>query len=567
MEVNTEKKRGKLIYKVLTIIILLGLLIAVSCGIIGFIQFTNVIQSMYSTETSQIGNTVVDFLDVNNIDTILSMLNSAQTEDQRNRITRETIHSERYSDLIRFLDDLRRNINVIDVYIADFRGADGKISETGIYFAGVAGTRVDPDISAIGERVTVDENMLAVIEKIYDTGISPEEHLRVETDLGPVMNAFIPISDKYGQVIGIVSVQEPMSKLYSARNEYLLTVSFYSLILTALFTVLFIYLNRKLIIKPIEKITRATSSFVENNNSFSEDLKEVRTNDEIETLALSFAQMEEDLNNYIDNLQKVTSEKERVQTELNVATDIQKNMLPTIFPPFPEKSEFDIFATMEPAKEVGGDFYDMFLIDDDHLAFGIADVSGKGVPAALFMVIAKTLIKDHTTLGESPSEIFTNVNNLLCESNGNDMFVTAWLGILELSTGKLTYVNAGHNAPAIKRANGEFEYLKQRPGLVLAGLEGIPYRQAELTLEKGDKIYLYTDGVTEAQDKENTLYGDDRLLKILNQNSEASVYDLLPIIRKDIQSFVKDADQFDDITMLILEMKESSKEQENSNED
>ena len=190
-------------------------------------------------------------------------------------------------------------------------------------------------------------------------------------------------------------------------------------------------------------------------------------------------------------LNAVTAEKQRIGAELDVAKNIQASMLPCIFPAFPERKEFDIYAAMEPAKEVGGDFYDFFLVDPDHLAIVIADVSGKGVPAALFMVITKTLIKNHVQMGESPGQAFTAVNQTLCENNEAGLFVTAWMGILTISTGELVYTNAGHNPPLLGRAEGSFAYLKMRSGLVLAGMEGIIYREAHLKLEAGYPVSVY----------------------------------------------------------------------------
>ena len=228
-------------------------------------------------------------------------------------------------------------------------------------------------------------------------------------------------------------------------------------------------------------------------------------------------------------------------------------MLPRIFPAFPERQEFEVYATMNPAKEVGGDFYDFFLVDDDHLAVVIADVSGKGVPAALFMVIAKTLIKNHAQNRETPGEVFTQTNAQLCEGNDAGLFVTAWMGVLEISTGTFTYVNAGHNPPLLKRAGGQFAWLKSRPGFVLAGMEGIRYRENTLELMPGDTLYLYTDGVTEATSSAQELYGEERLQAALNEASELPVSQLLPRIKNCIDTFVGDAEQFDDITMLGLQ--------------
>lgn len=242
--------------------------------------------------------------------------------------------------------------------------------------------------------------------------------------------------------------------------------------------------------------------------------------------------------------------------ELNVASNIQHDMLPCIFPAFPERDEFDIYASMTPAKEVGGDFYDFFLIDGDHLATVIADVSGKGVPAALFMVIAKTLIKNQAQTGASPGEVLKTVNNQLCENNEAEMFVTAWLGIYEISTGRLVAANAGHEYPAIRRADGSFELFKDKHGFVLAGMENTRYQEYELQLDPGDTLFVYTDGVTEATDAETVLYGTDRMLEALNRQGDCGPKELLSALKADIDRFVGKAPQFDDITMLGLRRQE-----------
>ena len=251
-----------------------------------------------------------------------------------------------------------------------------------------------------------------------------------------------------------------------------------------------------------------------------------------------------------------SSARQRIETELNVATQIQADMLPGIFPAFPERPEFDVYADMRPAREVGGDFYDFFLVDSDHLALVIADVSGKGVPAALFMVIAKTLLKNAVQTGLSPKVVLEKVNNQLCENNEAEMFVTAWLGVYEISTGKLTAANAGHEYPAIRWADGRFELFKDRHGFVLAGMEGSRYREYELTLAPGDVVFLYTDGVTEATDAANDLYGTDRMLKALNSLPGAAPEQLLGAVKESIDRFVGSAPQFDDITMLAFQRKD-----------
>ena len=243
-------------------------------------------------------------------------------------------------------------------------------------------------------------------------------------------------------------------------------------------------------------------------------------------------------------------EKERIGAELNVATQIQADMLPRIFPAFPERNEFDLFASMAPAKEVGGDFYDFCLVDDDHIALVMADVSGKGVPAALFMVIAKTLIKNRALLGESPATVLKNVNEQLCEGNEAELFVTVWLAVIEISTGKGMAANAGHEHPVLRRAGGRYELVTYRHSPAVATMEGIRFREHPFELHPGDSLFVYTDGVPEATNSKDELFGNDRMLEALNSEPDAVPEQLLKNVRSGIDTFVGDAPQFDDITML-----------------
>lgn len=269
-------------------------------------------------------------------------------------------------------------------------------------------------------------------------------------------------------------------------------------------------------------------------------------------LAVAFRDMAVDLERYIDHLTRVTAERERIGAELSVATKIQADMLPNDFPAFPERREFDIFASMTPAKEVGGDFYDFFLVDDDHLAVVIADVSDKGVPAALFMVITKTLIKNQALMGRMPAEILEEVNAQLCENNKEKMFVTVWLGLLELSSGTLVCANAGHEYPALRQNGAPFALYKDKHGLVLAGMKRIKYRQYTLTLEPGDAVFVYTDGVPESIDAKEEFFGTTRMLDTLNDAPDASPEQLIARVEAAITRYSEGAPQFDDITMLAL---------------
>ena len=295
------------------------------------------------------------------------------------------------------------------------------------------------------------------------------------------------------------------------------------------------------IVKPLNTITKRISEIGGDNLQFRME-DEYRTGDEVEVLAKSFADLSAKTMDYIDQITTVTPEKERIGTEL-------------IFPPYPERSEFDLYAAMDPAKEVGGDFYDFFLIDHDHLAMVMADVSGKGIPAALFMMVSKTILKNNAMLGKSPAEILVSANETICSNNKMQMFVTVWMGILEISTGKITAANAGHEYPAIRRAGAGFELLKDKHGFVVGGMEGIRYKEYEIQLNPGDKLFLYTDGVPEATNAEQKLFGTDRMITALDTGADSSARDVLVNVRKSVDEFVQDAEQFDDLTMLCLDYK------------
>ena len=416
-------------------------------------------------------------------------------------------------------------------------------------------------------------------------------------DYGWLCSASAPVWSESGEMIGVALVDISMNEIMADAMTFLRNLILVTAVAAIIMACLILILVNKTIVRPINQVAQAALQYVSDRRSKEESEpfieaplpaspeeaaekephdagqeeapKEsaiaklnIRTGDEIQTLSESIKTMEQEINEYIKDLTHVTAEKERIGAELNVATQIQADMLPRIFPAFPERQEFDVYAAMNPAKEVGGDFYDFFLVDDDHLAVVIADVSGKGVPAALFMVIAKTLIKNHAQNHENPGEVFTQTNAQLCEGNDAGLFVTAWMGVLEISTGKFVYVNAGHNPPLLKRAGGQFEWLKSRPGFVLAGIDGMRYRENTMLLEPGDFLYLYTDGVTEATNAKEELFGDERLQNALNDNRDLPVDQLLPKIKACIDDFVGEADQFDDITMLALDYKSREGEQD-----
>ena len=276
----------------------------------------------------------------------------------------------------------------------------------------------------------------------------------------------------------------------------------------------------------------------------------VTTNDEIGDLAAAFNGMADSLQKHMADLRAATAAKERIRAELSVAASIQASMLPKSDSAFPDRNEFDISASMRPARVVGGDFYDFFLIDADHLALVIGDVSGKGVPASLFMVVAKTMIRNCARTGETPAEILSGVNAKLCEGNDMGMFVTIWLVIVEISTGKCIEANAGHEHPVIRRKNGGYELVKYKHSPAVAVLEDIHFSNREYVLEPGDRLFVYTDGVPEAADSANEMFGTDRMIASLDALGDCRLSELIAGLQKEIDSFVNGAEQFDDITML-----------------
>ena len=313
------------------------------------------------------------------------------------------------------------------------------------------------------------------------------------------------------------------------------------------------------IVKPLETMTKRVRSISGSDLLFNMD-DVYRTGDEIEVLAESFATMSSRTLQYVAEVQQVTAEKERLGSELHMARAIQLSQLPGYFPAFPEHPQLDLFASMTPAKEVGGDFYDFFSVDDDHIGLVIADVSGKGVPAALLMMVSRVLIKSRLQDGDSPGKALESVNHQLSEGNEENFFVTVWAAVFQVSTGRGIAVNAGHEHPAICRAGGAFELSVYKHSPAVATMDGITFGEHEFELGPGDRLFVYTDGVAEATNADNELFGTDRMLKALNTNPQADPEQIISNVKAGIDRFVSRAEQFDDITMMCLEYKGTEQE-------
>ncbi len=423
------------------------------------------------------------------------------------------------------------------------------------------------------------------IEEAYIPGqwLSEEDNgIDTQQQMDKVASSKYKIYVGYGDVSGWIATN--YLKVYDANGEFLgyctcdINVTYFikDLIVEAIVYILICMIliaivayrvsriMRKKMIIPINTLAMTAEEYTKRDKAVEDEDKlffeglNIHTNDEIETLYHSLTDMELDIKETMGRIRMMTAEKEKAAAEMDLAARIQVSMLPGNFPLFPDHSEFDIYASMDPAKEVGGDFYDAFLIDPSHLCLVIADVSGKGVPAALFMVISKTVIKHRARMGGSPSEIIEDVNKTLCEGNSEMMFVTVWLAILDITTGEMISVNAGHENPVLMRKNGECELIKTVHGMVLGAVPGLKYENEYCNLSEGDRFFVYTDGLPEATNSQDERLTEPVMFEIIQKHSADDNRMLLQNIRSDVDSFVKDAPQFDDLTMLVIEYKGKS---------
>ena len=408
-------------------------------------------------------------------------------------------------------------------------------------------------------RDTTNDEYRENYRAIYEQEAAYGTVFRLHTTDGqhPHITTLVPVKNAAGEVSAILCMQRPVRELTDAISPYIRYILFGVFIMILLVSALAASFLKRSIIAPVETVSAEAARFAK-EHAKGEPIGSLGQYDVILDLAESIESMETDMVNYMEDLTAATAEKERISAELSIAAMIQQDALPGVFPAFPERRDFDIYASMDPAKEVGGDFYNFFLIDDDHLALIMADVSDKGIPAALFMEATSILLSSRTQMGGTPAEILRFVNDNICQHNRADMFVTVWLGILELSTGRLVFANAGHEYPAVCRKNGGFELVKDKPGFVLGGMEGMQYKNHELRLARGDKLFLYTDGLPEARDHEGHMFSFDGMLSALNEHRAESPEGILEGVRACVNAFVGDAPQFDDLTMLCLELREDA---------
>lgn len=563
--VNGMKMKSKLVFKIVVGNVLLGALICTVSSQIGYHQYKNTIEKQYNTKAYQCAAVAASYVEPEKLreyaDAVNAFVDGTLPEEEMERYREEECYRQTWQQI----KTLRQVMGANDIFLftldTEVLQSYVETREGWTPIRYIFDSYTVPEYShKMGDCDSFNPKYIQELYQIAVTGKRSDNYFFSDGVYGYNTAAIEPVLDEKGEVFAFVAVEIPMVTLEESLRQYMIYAVLITVILIVLFILGYVVYLYRYVVHPINQIAQGTRVFVKNDNRMSNMLTTIKTNDEIQELAESVIKMEADIGNYIKNLTKVTAEKERIGTELNVATNIQRSMLPSIFPAFPDREEVDIYATMNPAKEVGGDFYDFFMVDKRHIAIVMADVSGKGVPAALFMVIGKTLIKNHTQTGKDLGEVFSEVNALLCESNSEGLFITAFEGVLDLVTGEFRYVNAGHEPPFICKKDGVFEPYKISAAFVLAGMEGMRYKCGSMQLAPGDKVFLYTDGVTEATNDKEELFGMERLGEVLQRNAGLPPQELLLEVKTEIDGFVGEAPQFDDITMLCLEYKKRMEE-------
>ncbi|MBR3183250.1 MAG: serine/threonine-protein phosphatase [Firmicutes bacterium] len=412
----------------------------------------------------------------------------------------------------------------------------------------VRGTNYE-EVYPLGVTVEVNESQ----QRAMANAVKELNHL---ADAGNYVDYYSYLDNVNGKDI-IIGMTYDLSNIENEIRNVTVNNTLASVTGQLILSLICLFMVYRLIISPLKSVQENIRDYRETKDSETviANLKEINSKNEIGDLKNDVIELAEEIDDYVDKIESISAEKHRIESELDMAKRIQLSMMPSVFPPYPDRNEFEIYASVEPAREVGGDFYDFFLIDKDHLCMVMADVSGKGVPAALFMMGSKIVIKNSAMLMNSPAKILTRANESICENNEQDMFLTVWLGILELSTGKLVAANAGHEYPALMRAGEKFEIIKSKHGFVIGGFEDAIYTDYELQLEPGDKLFLYTDGLPEATNGDNEMLGIDGMLDALNENCESHPEVILNGVKNAVDGFVKEAEQFDDLTMMCIEYK------------
>ncbi len=529
-----RRKLPVLTKKIVFNIVVAGFILCTMIFAAGFIAYSRQFRTQYDKNIRSVASTVLECLNPDSFDTYLQTKTTDARYDEINNI------------LQYFIEQFELNL----IYVSSVEPPD-YTRITYIYNPVKKGGKHTPFPLGFFE-VYEEPDYNSSAKRVFEKGETVVRHT-LKTRSGSHITAMLPVRNSQGKIVAVLGAQKDIQEFVAARHKYINVVIVVELIFAILFVIFFSGFFNLHFIKPVVTITRETDHFASYGGEPSEELMNIHPGDELGVLAHSVHQMECDVKRNIEQITQMTEEKHRLSAELNLATRIQSGVLPKAYPAFPDCKAFDLFATMNPAKEVGGDLYDYLMLDDDHLLITVGDVSGKGVPAALFMMIVMALVNTHAEHGLSPAEIFSAMNKQLCKNNLMDMFVTCWLGILTISTGELKYVNAGHPCPVLLREN-QPSLVSSKPDFILAGMDGVPYHEYSIKLQKGDALLIYTDGVTEATDAHEQLFGEPRLIEAVRNCSDLDAPLLIKKVRATIDLFVGGAEQFDDITMLAVRL-------------
>lgn len=535
-------------FNIISAVFVLIVLFSIAVCLIGYMSFTDALKREYDVTTYNMTRTATGLVDGNKIDEYLT----------------NGIDTPGYAQSYGYLRDYCNNMDVTLVYVlkvdtTTYESAQSVFDlindKNNKYFTG---NDDDYEGRALGEVVEGKyiTNYKDVYQKLYGKEIPYGTVYRTTNLRGkqPHITSIVPIYDDSENVVALLSIQRPMSELINGRRPYIVTVVISTIFTLGIVCVLAYFYIKYQFVRPIEYAAQEAKRFAKENKKSEFHNRKKNRIYEINELGIAIDKMEDDMVKYIDSLTKATTAQKKAMVELNIAKDIQESSVPNNFP---ERKDVDLFAYMSPAKEVGGDFYNFVLIDDTHLGLVMADVSGKGVPAALFMMASNILLSERLRVCAKPSEALAFLNNRICIHNKTNMFVTIWAGILDITTGHVIACNAGHDDPAIYKKKGYFEVAKSKHNLAVGALEEATYEDYEFDIEKGDKIFLYTDGVVEAMNKKDELFGFDRMIEVLNANRGKSPKEIIKHVKLRVDEFANGREQFDDITMLCVELKDN----------
>lgn len=560
---DAERMHFSLAARTFHMILMASLVLGLVAFIVGVGLYTIALGGQYSAESYSLARSASSIIDkvvdirpyATQVMNVYNSLTDEELEVQDEEYFARydgIVQDENYQMILELLDDFYESSEVGDIYIGMYDEERNIL----VYIAGADQHSAEGYKMGQWELVSYREAR----KFLHWDNTGRLYHISGNRDLGWVCTSGYPVYNQDGSINCFVLSDVTLGGIRSGIKNFTLQYSVAVAIMTVLLGYFITRHMKRTMVTPINQIAEAAYNYAVDKKAGGSETDhfgglDISTGDEIENLWFILSDMEKDLNKYEEDLTTAVKEKERIGTELNLATRIQEGMLPSRFPAFPGRNDFDIYASMIPAKEVGGDFYDYFLIDDDHLGIVMADVSGKGVPAALFMMASKILIKNVAMTLKDPGLILESVNRQITSNNSQEMFVTVWLGILDLKTGVLKAANAGHEYPIIKHADKDFTIFRDKHGFVVGGMEGMKYKDYEISLEPGSKIFVYTDGAVEAVNSDNGMFGMDRLLGVLNDSKDCDPLHILKNVEKSVKKFAGEAEQFDDLTMLCLHYK------------